>query len=92
MVDQVGSGVRHRLEKAVAASERNLPLHQATYCSALPVAGLRDCDGRSPVPSEASKKGREDWIAVAGHLVRAGSGHDTFRGRVRLCVANEIDK
>ena len=92
MVDQAGSGVHHRSEKAAAVSEKNPPLHQVTYCSVLPAAGLRSCCGRSPMPSEASKKGREDQIAVVGHLVRAGAGHDTFRGRVRIHVANEIDK
>ena len=90
VVDQAGSGVHHRSEKAAAVLEKNLPPHQVTYCSALPVAGLRSCCGRSPMPSEASKKDREDLTAVVGHLVRAG--HDTSRGRLRIRVASEIDK
>lgn len=38
-VDQVGSGDHHRLERDVAALEKNLPLRQETYCPALSVAG-----------------------------------------------------
>ena len=58
-MDQVGSGDHHRLERDVAALEKNLPLRQETYCPALSVAGPQGCYEHSPVPSEVSRKARQ---------------------------------
>jgi len=60
VVDQVGSDDHHRSEKDVAFLEKCLPPRQGTYCSALPAVGSRGCYERSPVPSEASRKGQRD--------------------------------
>jgi hypothetical protein len=81
-VAQAGSDDRHRLEKGVASSEKSPPLRQETCWSALPVAESLDCYERSPAPSGVSRKGRQGFVVVGGHLVRAGAGYDTFRGSV----------
>ena len=59
-MDQVGSDGHHHSEKDAASLEKSLLPHQERCCSALPVAGSRDCCyEHSPKPSEVLRKGQQ---------------------------------